>query len=202
MNCSDRRWRRARREERRRGSSWTAGAWSSATSATATATASSFVRLHGACSRTTKSGKSFANARKSVSGVWGWKGTGQRGAAANAIPFSAAKLRQQLMSPVRIVRTTIQNKESRQGCITGFVSASLTKGRSADEGEKIELLKEDRIREVPQEAQVCKQADSLLSIPVVPFVFSNTKILFWYFSLFILLQTFAKHKLIGAESPL
>ena len=82
------------------------------------------------------------------------------------------------MSPVRIVRTTIQHKASRQGCTTGFVSASLTKGRSADEGEKIELLKEDRIREVPQEAQVCKQADSLLSIPVVPFVFSNTKILF------------------------
>ena len=171
MNCSDRK-RQGRREKM--GNNPTAGASSFATSVTATATASSSVQKQEACSRTSRSGRSFANARRSAFGVWGWRDMGRRSAWAHATLFSPANLRLWLMWPARIVHTTIQNKERQRGCTTDFVTASLTKGRSVAEREKTE---------VPEEAPVCKQADSFLNPCVI--CVEIHQMLFWPLSLYI-----------------
>ena len=133
------------------------GVQNNATSVTATATASSFVQLQGACSKTLKSGRSFANGTRSASGVSGWRAMEQIGVVANATHFSAAKLRRRLMWLARSVHTTIQDKGSQQGCTTDFVTASLTKEKSLAKEKKMEGLT------VPEEAPVCKQADGLLN---------------------------------------
>ena len=170
MNCFGKK-RQGRREEMTIADNPT-GVQSNATSATATATASSFVQLQGACSKTLKSGRSFANGKRSASGVSGWRATGQIGVVADATHFSAAKLRRWLMWLARIVHTTIQHKGSRQGCTTDFVTASLTKEKSlANKGKKMEGLI------VPEGAPVCKQADSLRNPCAI--CVEIYKLLFW-----------------------
>ena len=148
-NCSVKR-RRERRKERKDIPRSTE-IWDSATSVIQTGIVSSFVRWRRQCSTTSRNGGTSANARRSAYVAWGWRVTDRRDASALVIRSSVGKPRRWSMWPAKIVLTTIPLKGKRQDFTTGFVTVSLTSGRTP-EGWK------ERLVGVRREVQVQNRA--------------------------------------------